>query len=251
MAPIHIPGVENLSLITGPLILGFMWSYGLYGVLIVQVYVYADRFAHDRAALKILVWTLFFLETVFTVFMTIAAWNTFGSHWGVPEAILFLDWSWIPLPPLSSFMAGMAQTFYAWRIYSLTRSFWLPVIIELVMLMQLIANFVITVIFFSGDRRVLNLVNLSDVITVWLAGSAACDLIITLSLVVILYRRKPGSAGPHAAFRSTADLINKLIRFNMETGMITSLGAIIELALFLSTHQYNMHLMVFLMLGKM
>ncbi len=86
---------------------------------------------------------------------------------------------------------------------------------------------------------------------VWLAGSATCDLIITLTLVVILYRRKPDSAGAHAAFRSTADLINKLIRFNMETGMITSLAAIIELALFLTTHQYNLHLILFLVLGKL
>ncbi|KAF9030685.1 hypothetical protein BDZ89DRAFT_659463 [Hymenopellis radicata] len=251
MAPLHIPGVENLALITGPFILGYMWSYCLYGVLIVQVYVYAERFGHDRATLKILVWTLFFLETVFTVFMTIAAWNTFGSHWGDTEAILVLDWSWTPLPPLSSFMGGMAQTFYAWRIYCLTRSFWLPVIIELVMLMQLTATFVFTIRYFSGDRRVLNLFNFSDEITIWLAGSAACDLIITLSLVVLLYRRKPDSAGPHAAFRSTADLINKLIRVNMETGMITSFGAITELALFLSTHQYNIHLILFLMLGKL
>ncbi|KAF8903185.1 hypothetical protein CPB85DRAFT_1029146 [Mucidula mucida] len=121
------------------------------------------------------------------------------------------------------------------------------------MLMQVTANFVLSAIYFSVDskRRVLDLVNYSDVVTVWLAGSAACDLIITISLVVILYRRKPDSAGPHAAFRSTAALINKLIRFNMETGMITSICAIIELALFLSTHQYNMHLMVFLLLGKM
>ncbi|KAF8904318.1 hypothetical protein CPB85DRAFT_975128 [Mucidula mucida] len=268
MEPVHIPGVANVSLMcvvlrrnlsylivlrTGPFILGFMWSYCLYGMLVIQVYIYAERFAHDRAALKILVWSFFFLETVFTVFMTIAAWNTFGPYWGVTEAILFLNWSWIPLPPLSSFMAGMAQTFYAWRIYCLTRSLWLPVLIELVMLMQVTANFVLSAIYFSVDskRRVLDLVSYSDVVTVWLAGSAACDLIITVSLVVILYRRKPDSAGPHAAFRSTAALINKLIRFNMETGMITSICAIIELALFLSTHQYNMHLMVFLLLGKM
>ncbi|KAF8871949.1 hypothetical protein CPB85DRAFT_1350918 [Mucidula mucida] len=191
------------------------------------------------------------LYTVFTVFVTIAAWNMFGSHWGDTEAILILDWSWTPLPPLSSFMGGMAQTFYAWRIYCLTRSFWLPVIIELVMLMQVTATFVFSVSYFSGDRRVLNLFNFSDEITVWLAGSATCDLIITLTLVVILYRRKPDSAGAHAAFRSTADLINKLIRFNMETGMITSLAAIIELALFLTTHQYNLHLILFLVLGKL
>ncbi len=86
---------------------------------------------------------------------------------------------------------------------------------------------------------------------VWLAGSAACDLIITVSLVVLLHKRKPASHGLASGFLSTTDLVNKLIRFNMETGMITSLGAITELALFLSTHQYNFHLILFLMLGKL
>ncbi len=57
------------------------------------------------------VWTLFFLETVFTVFVTIAAWNMFGSHWGDTEAILILDWSWTPLPPLSSFSEQSLLTF--------------------------------------------------------------------------------------------------------------------------------------------
>ncbi len=87
MEPVHIPGVENVSLMcvvlrrnlsylivlrTGPFILGFMWSYCLYGMLVIQVCssfsfpdypilsaypssdIYAERFAHDRAALKIL-----------------------------------------------------------------------------------------------------------------------------------------------------------------------------------------------------
>ncbi|KAF9043811.1 hypothetical protein BDZ89DRAFT_217037 [Hymenopellis radicata] len=251
MAPIQIPGVDNLSLITGPYVLGYMWSYCLYGMLIVQVYMYSEQFPNDRKALKILVWSLFFLETLFTVCMTIAAWKTFGSSWGDVNAILVFDWSWCPLPALSSFMGGMAQSFYAWRIYRMSKSIWLVGLIELVMLMQLTATFHFDIAYFSGSRRVLDLYRFSDEITVWLAGSAACDLIITVSLVVLLHKRKPASHGPTSGFRSTTDLVNKLIRFNMETGMITSLGAITELALFLSTHQYNFHLILFLMLGKL
>ncbi|KAF8872220.1 hypothetical protein CPB85DRAFT_1399531 [Mucidula mucida] len=251
MAPVQIPGVENLSLITGPYVLGYMWSYCLYGVLIVQVYMYSQQFPNDRRALKILVWSLFFLETLFTVFMTIAACKTFGSGWGDVNAILVFDWSWSPLPALSSFMGGMAQSFYAWRIYRMTKSIWLVGLIELVMLMQLTATFHFDIAYFSGSRLVLELYQFSDEITIWLAGSATCDLIITVSLVFLLHKRKPASHGIASGFLSTTDLVNKLIRFNMETGMITCLGAITELALFLSTHQYNFHLILFLMLGKL
>ncbi|KAF9017485.1 hypothetical protein BDZ89DRAFT_1045106 [Hymenopellis radicata] len=102
---------------------------------------YSEQFPNNRKALKI-------LETLFTVFMTIAAWNTFGSRWGDVNAILVFDRSWSPLPPLSSFSmecfmstSGMAQSFYAWRIYRMTKSIWLVGLIELVMLMQLTATF--------------------------------------------------------------------------------------------------------------
>ncbi len=36
------------------------------------------------------------------------------------------------IPTIGIGVAGMAQTFYAWRIYCLTQSLWLPVLIELV-----------------------------------------------------------------------------------------------------------------------
>lgn len=45
---------------------------------------------------------MFTLETVFTVFMTIAAWNAYGPGWGDPETLAIVDWSFEPLPALNS-----------------------------------------------------------------------------------------------------------------------------------------------------
>ena len=45
---------------------------------------------------------MFTLETVFTIFMTIAAWNTYGLGWGDLHAILFIDWSWDPLTEINA-----------------------------------------------------------------------------------------------------------------------------------------------------
>ncbi|KAF8906678.1 hypothetical protein CPB85DRAFT_1313069 [Mucidula mucida] len=245
----YIPGV-NLELLTGPLILGYMWSYCLYGMLIVQVYLYSEKFPNDRKALKLTVWSLFLLETVFTIFMTIGAWNAYGPWWGDLDSILIIDWSWEPLSPLSGIMAGMAQTFYAWRIYCLAQIIWVPLIIVLIMLVQVTVVFHFDILFFIRGAGVFDLFKLSNETTIWLVGSAACDIIITISLVAILIRRKPTSPGVLGVY-STANLINKLVRFNVETGMITSLGAITELTVFLTSHEYNIHFIFFLMLGKL
>ncbi|KAJ7194352.1 hypothetical protein GGX14DRAFT_679195 [Mycena pura] len=131
MAPVVIPGID-LPLITGPLVLGYMWSYCLYGILIVQVYMYSQTFTRDVTGVKVLVWSMFLLETVFTLFITIAAWNAYGPGWGDVDTLTIIDWSWDPLPGLNGILAGMAQSFYIWRIWRLTKKPWIPVFIACV-----------------------------------------------------------------------------------------------------------------------
>ncbi|KAF9010320.1 hypothetical protein BDZ89DRAFT_511250 [Hymenopellis radicata] len=245
MAPVQLPG-HNVPLLTGPMVLGYMWSYCLYGVLVVQMYMYTETFPKDRLGLKIFVWSMFLVETIFTIFMNIGAWNQYGPGWGDVETLLFLDWSWKPLAELNAILAGMAQTFYVWRIYRLTKSIWLPVLIQAVSLMQITFAFYFSIAVFVRGSAIDKLFELSPEISVWLSGSAACDVLITTSLVWILSRRRNSSN-----FERTTSLISKLIRFTVETGAVTTAGALLELVLWLSCNQYNFHFIMFLVLGKL
>ncbi|KAK0201050.1 hypothetical protein DFS33DRAFT_1099023 [Desarmillaria ectypa] len=211
MAPVEVPGV-NIPLLTGPLVLAYMWGYGLYGVLLVQLYIYHITFRKDKIGFKIFVWSLFLLETVFTIFTTIAAWHTFGTGWGDPDALTKIDVSWEPLPALNGFIAAMVQSFYVYRIWTLTKNAWLALVIE----------------------------------AAWLSGSAVCDLLITASIVTILYRSKP-----KAVFSHTTNTVTRLIRYTVETGLLTSVVALCELILWLTNRQYNFHFIGFLILGKL
>ncbi|KAJ7154149.1 hypothetical protein C8R46DRAFT_1197133 [Mycena filopes] len=245
MAPVVIPGI-NVALLTGPLVLGYMGGYLLYGVLIVQVYMYFESFPKDRGAIKAIVWSMFILESIFTLFTTIAAWNQYGPGWGDTSTLLFIDWAWGPLPALNGVLAGIAQGFYIWRIWSLTKQFWIPGFISLVLLTQVIVAFYYGIVVSIEGRGVDKLFALTPEITVWLAGSAACDVLITASLVWTFSRQKQKTT-----FKRTGGIINKLIRYSVETGAVTSLGAAIELVLWLTTHQYNIHFIFFLVLGKL
>jgi len=246
MAPVVIPGVD-LPLITGPLILGYLWSYCLYGMLIVQVYMYSQVFTKDILGIKILVWSMFTLETVFTIFCTIAAWNEFGVGWGDLNTLVVIDWSWEPLPALDSILAAMAQCFYMWRIYRLTQKRWLVAIICCPMIAHLAASFYYGIGVSVQDRTFQHLTeSFSPQITTWLAGAAICDFLITISLVLILWRQKQATS-----VKRTTTIINRLIRFSVETGSVTSLAAIVELILWLAVRQVNFHFILFLVIGKL
>ncbi|KAJ7254143.1 hypothetical protein C8J57DRAFT_1722164 [Mycena rebaudengoi] len=246
MAPVFIPGL-NIPLLTGPLVLGYMWSYFLYGMLMVQLYMYCEAFPQDRLGIKALVWSMFVLETGFSILITIAAWNAFGPGWGDTDTLGELDWTWLLMLPLNAILAAMAQGFYSWRIWILTnRRLWLPIIISCVMLTEVTVAFYVPIVLTIKGRSVRQLFALWPEITVWLSGSAACDLLITASLVYIFTRHKRTSQYQH-----TTGIINKLIRFSVETGSITSVAALVEGTLWLTCREWNIHYIFFFVLGRL
>ncbi|KAK0463048.1 uncharacterized protein EV420DRAFT_1732172 [Desarmillaria tabescens] len=226
MAPVEVPGV-NVPLLTGPLALAYMWEYGLYGVLLVQLYIYHITFRKDKIGFKIFVWSLFLLETVFTICTTIAAWHTFGTGWGDPDTLTTIDVSWAPLPALNGFIGAMVQSFYVYRIWTLTKSAWLALTIEAVALMQCTLAFYYGIALSVRGRRISESYALTPSVSAWLSGSAACDILITASIVTIIKTK------------------------SIETGLLTSVVALCELILWLTNRQYNFHFIGFLILGKL
>lgn len=69
--------------------------------------------------------------------------------------------------------------------------------------------------------------NFKVVVIVWLAAECVSDILISGILVWQLKRRKTG-------FQSTDELVDRIIRLTVQTGLITSICATIDLALFLS-----------------
>ncbi|KAK7018274.1 hypothetical protein R3P38DRAFT_3320077 [Favolaschia claudopus] len=237
MAPVVIPGVN---------VLGYMWNYWLYGMLIVQVYFYSQAFPNDGRGIKAFVWILFTLETIYTIFVTIGAWNAYGPGWGDPDTLEVIDWSWIPLPTLNGLLAAMAQGFYIWRIMRLTKMRWFPVLIGCAMVSQFTVSVYYNFKLCLDGRRASEIYALSPEVTFWLAGIAVCDISISITLVSILMSQKR-----RTMFQRTTGLINRLILFSIETACITSIGATVDLILWLTCGQWNFHFILFLTLGKL
>ncbi|ETW75416.1 hypothetical protein HETIRDRAFT_456026 [Heterobasidion irregulare TC 32-1] len=102
MAPLSsVP--PDIALIQGPLLLGYLFGYGLFGVLVVQMYFYHLNFPKDHRWMKTFVWIVFSAEILLSVFSTIAAWQLFAEGWGDLDSLVAPTWSFTALPSICGF----------------------------------------------------------------------------------------------------------------------------------------------------
>lgn len=239
-----LPGVpEDITLITGPLLLGYLFNWGLFGILILQVYIYYLSFPNDSRVIKSLVYGLFFVDCIQTSLTTHNAWHFLSKGWGDLRVLSDPGWSWIAVPLLSGIVSATVQLFFAWRIWVLSKSVPLAgLIVSIAVTQGLCAMY--SGIRFAIINDVTKIASLFPTATIWLGGSALCDFIITISMVTFLARASTG-------FSQTDSVITKLIRMTVETGLVTTTVAITELILYLVYPHNNLHMIPALALAKL
>lgn len=239
-----VPGVpEDIQLITGPLLLGYLFNWGLFGILILQVYIYYLSFPNDSRLIKSLVYGLFFADCIQTALTTHNAWHFLSRGWGDLRVLSDPGWSWIAVPLFSGVVSSTVQLFFAWRIWVLSKSVPLAGLIVSIAIAQGICA-IYAGVKFAILNDITKIATLFPSATVWLGGSALCDFIITISMVTFLARASTG-------FSQTDSVITKLIRMTVETGLVTTTAAITELILYLVYQKNNLHMIPALALAKL
>ncbi|KAF8890366.1 hypothetical protein BD779DRAFT_265644 [Infundibulicybe gibba] len=234
---------QNAVASAGPLIIGYLLNWGLYGVLSVQVYMYYLGFPRDRAVAKCLVFGLYAVETLQTALVTHDAFMTFGVDYGDVTALDNVLLAGISIPILSGIVSCTVQIFFAYRIFILSRSKLLPSVICIIALTQGSAGLAQGVQATKTGHWSELQTDAFISCTVWLTGAAVCDIIIAISMSYCLSRSETG-------FRSTQILISKLIRLTIETGCMTAATATADIALFLAFPHSTYHTTPALILAK-
>ncbi|KAF7294182.1 hypothetical protein HMN09_01146600 [Mycena chlorophos] len=206
-------------------------------------------FPNERLWIRILVYTLFTLEVVQTAITSHFAYSLLVVSWGDPTIFSKLPWSSLAVPIFTGITSASVQMFYAWRIYVLKKErIWARVVCVLIImlaLMQSLAAF-ITDARFAVTTQISVLAELMIGVKVWLMGSAACDLVITVTLLIILteYRR-------NTPWKRMDGLLARLIYNTIETGAVTSVVAVCDVVLFILFPETNLHQTPAFMLGKL
>jgi len=193
---------------SGPLLVGELLHWALFGTLSVQLYLYYSAFPNDRLSTKCLVYGVYALEVVETILITHDSFAAFGYGFGDISALF--------------------KAFYAYRVHVLSKSYLVPGLIVLVSLTSSIGGF-ITGAFSqeAGNLALLNTRKISVAAGVWCGASALGDIIIAVCMTYYLSKQDTG-------FRQTRVLVSKVIRLTIETGSLTALVAVTAVVLFIA-----------------
>ncbi|PCH34932.1 hypothetical protein WOLCODRAFT_45078, partial [Wolfiporia cocos MD-104 SS10] len=183
---------------------------------------------------QLFVYGLFVIETMQTIMLTHDAFHELAISFGDFAGLQNLYLLWFDLPILSGILSGATQCFYAWRIYVLSRSKIIGIFIVMLSLTQCGGAFAEGVAANVDKSSSATITSQVISVSIWVGGSAACDVTITIFMVyfVGLYTKRTGVS-------KTDTVLNKLIRLTVETGMVTAVFAVIQLAMYVSLKQSN------------
>ncbi|KAL1716349.1 hypothetical protein EV715DRAFT_265351 [Schizophyllum commune] len=224
----------------GGMLLGTYFNLILWGVSITQTYLYFG--VYNRMFIRIFVGFVFLADSVQAVFTMIYMYQTLISRFGEEKALNVATWVFSTDPALTGIIGGCIQLFFAWRIFVLTKSWLLLCTVALFSIGTLLAG-IGTGIAAHIVPEFANFQEFKPVVIIWLAASAAADILIAVTLAWYLRNHKTG-------FESTDNYIDRLIKMTVQTGMVTAVWATIDLLLFLLDNSGN-HLIFNFCLAKL
>ncbi|KAJ7837799.1 hypothetical protein B0H14DRAFT_2513476 [Mycena olivaceomarginata] len=218
---------------------GVYVSHVLFGVTTTQTYIYYTRFPEDSQKIKVLVLYPFIkrvCEFAHAICIGHAIYTYTISNYGHPERLAGA----FPKPLLAAgLLTAVIATlgikgFFTIRIYALSKRLYITLIISAMIFARLLGSSAVVAI----GMRVTLLKSFERqwgwiVIVLWSISSAA-DLTITAILVAFLRNQRL------RVHKRTTALVDKIITWTIETGLITSISSTLILACFV-TMKENFH----------
>ncbi|KAL4260033.1 DUF6534 domain-containing protein [Pleurotus pulmonarius] len=243
--------MPDVKLLFGPMLIGTFLNSIFYGMLVVQSFIYYQTYKNDKKWVRYLILYLFLAETLNTALIMCTMYEPLVLRYGTKEGVTkipimiiarrFVDIIQGPYMPLAHlqvkgrirlypfvtvFISTPIQLFFAWRIRIISQSKVLTVIISFFSLSSFIGGIAAPIATKVTDSTSYDrLPRIAPTIITWLTSAATTDIIIAVSLVYHLYRMKTG-------VRSTDDLVNRIMRLTIQTGMITALFATLDVVCF-------------------
>ncbi|KAG2363335.1 hypothetical protein BDR07DRAFT_1404680 [Suillus spraguei] len=216
--------------IIGPTQVGGLLSVTLFGCLVCQSYLYFTRFTSDGFALKTTVCAIVLIQLGHFVCIILTLWTMTVSTYGDPSRLDVLPIAADLAIILSSLTVFIVQSFYAFRLWRLSRSIFLPILCEM---MSMVAQICMLIL----SARAISMTDLttfihSQIVLIglsWIAR-ALCGSTTTAGVACSLKKIKVSDF-------NMVTTVDRLIHWTLETAMITSLMSLIVTLLFIFQKQ--------------
>jgi len=199
----------------------------LQGCGMLQVWLYFHWYKNDHRGIKAMVLLLLVIETFQSVTFFQVTYQYLIDGFGDFAGLLVVLWQG-PAQLFAIYLSAfIVQMYFVYCIYCLVpQNKILPGIITLLALTQIGSGLVQTIL----TLRLTSFANIEStkaITTLEASAAFLCDITITVSLIVILGRRK-------GAIKSTNNIIESLTINAINRGMLTAVCALINLVLFLA-----------------
>ncbi|KAF9507455.1 hypothetical protein BS47DRAFT_1385149 [Hydnum rufescens UP504] len=201
----------------GGVMLGAVISSILWGVNTVQAVMYFYRFSTDSGAwlLHVLVVVAWILQGLELFFLSLESYVSGLRHPFSVHLVAYYPWigtSWVIIGVV---MSGMVQTFYAWRVYQLSHKIYLMPVLTVLIVLKLGVGIATAVLPIARGMTTWTIRETQWVPPLWMATDGVLDLTLLVCMCVALFAQRTG-------LRSTDRLINRMLRYCLHTGLLTS-----------------------------
>ncbi|KAJ7499285.1 hypothetical protein FB451DRAFT_1204923 [Mycena latifolia] len=225
--------------------IGFCVATTLYGISVLQMYLYFRRYTQDRWALKTMVATLWTLDSLTTIFV---ADSLYVFVLGFLNKAIDIDipWSFTAEKMLVTIITFIAQLFYAYTIYKVSRNKIATAFITFLAVGSFSLGVYTTVHLFQNPA----LTSISSrsflIVSGLVQGLAALnDITITGTLSYYLHTRRS------SLLPSTQHIVDKLIVYAVSRGVLTAIAQIMFLVLNVALPHHQFWLPFHMAVGKL
>ncbi|KAK0194321.1 hypothetical protein F5146DRAFT_926364, partial [Armillaria mellea] len=239
-------------------LVGCLLNWGLFGTLSVQLYLYYLAFPDDRRFIKYLVYGIYAIEFVQPMLIAHDAFAMYGYGFGDIDALTGMYYNWLSVPIMSAIVACVGQVFYAYRIFIVSKSRTIPILVICVSLTSSAAAVILGIYTFQEGNNT-EMYNRKNEIAagIWCGASALCDILIAICMTYYVGPFFSLSVNSADLMRSTTDfrrtrvLVTKIIRLTIETGSVTAVVALLTLILFFAFPREGLYITPALLVPKL
>ncbi|KAF8066978.1 hypothetical protein FPV67DRAFT_1221885 [Lyophyllum atratum] len=239
--PMALPAFDNTL---GALLIGGLLSMVLWGVTCVQTFTFFTRKSRDRPTFKLMIAFLWVLDTFDSALNGHILYFYLVTNYLNPVAIGTPTWSVIIHVAITSISDFIIRSMFAHRFYRLSKGNYIVTgWIMAVSMTDLVCGIVITAKAF-GIVSYLELDKLSSLLYLNFAAGTTSDLSVALALSWLLIKSRTG-------FRRTDTLINVLMMYTVNTGLIVGIDAALGMITYIVMPSNFVFLGFYLLLSKL
>ncbi|KAH8826050.1 hypothetical protein DL96DRAFT_1816501 [Flagelloscypha sp. PMI_526] len=227
----------------GCLFWGMLAATGLWGIGALQMWYYFDKYRNDKKAHIILVCLVFASDTCHQGLIMHALYMYCIRRWGNLDALSYLTTSLYQDVTLNGITGYMVQCFFVHRIWAFKKN----ILVVSGIFILITANLVLQFVYVALGAHLPTFTSLLSIKAISLsinALTAVCDVLISIAMCQDLYRAKTG-------FAWSDSVINRLMLFAINSGLVTSLCAVGSLLFYLALPKTLVYFGLYLTIGRL